>query len=75
VVLKIVKADSTGATIGVTAQGGKAKSFSPALGATFDTYFQLTGFAGTTGQAPDCVLLQYGDTSSMLCKGETLTVQ
>jgi hypothetical protein len=74
--VKSVKSDKSGATLTVKPQGKATKTYSPLLGATFATYFRLTGFGTENGaSAPTCVLLQYGDASTMLCKGEVLTIK
>lgn len=75
VTLTSIASDQSGATVSITPKGGKAKAYTPKLGATFDTYFQLTGFAGAKGAAPKCILMQYGDSSAMVCEGDVFTVQ
>jgi hypothetical protein len=73
--LKSINAGKTGATITVQAKGKSAKTYTPALGGTFATYFQLDGFLSDADNVPQCALLQYGDTSFNLCKGTTFKIQ
>lgn len=76
VVLKSIKSDKSGATLTVKPEGKATKTYSPTIGATFATYFQLNGFLSDakTGVA-QCALLSYGDASFTLCKGASMTIK